>query len=152
MFSIPEKYKKDANIPKKAFIDTVGLLPASKERFRKAVEQIQLKYQIEGFDIPNLVNDEYNCQVIMFLRVSLSDLKQVNFVNSIIQTNINALCVVEYTDGVEVQYSFADKRLNKQNKKEVVIENEYITTKLLLEFQNDKKTLFNLYIIITTCN
>ena len=44
------------------------------------------------------------------------------------------------------QYSFADKRLNKQNKKEIVIESEYLSSKLPLEFQNDTKTLFALYI------
>ena len=50
------------------------------------------------------------------------------------------------TDGINVQYSFADKRLNKQNEKEIVIENEYLTDKLPLNYQNDLKTLFSLYI------
>ena len=65
---------------------------------------------------------------------------------AIVQKCINPLCVIEFTDSVDEQYSFADKRLNKQDKKQIVIENEYLSSKLPLEFENDTKTLFNLYI------
>lgn len=146
MLSLPEKYKKDANIAKSTFVKGAGLTGANKKRFETSVEYIRLTYQIEGFDIPNLVNDDYNCQVIMFLRIMLKNLKQAQFVASVVQKCINPLCVIELTDGAELQYSFADKRLNKQNKKETVIESEYLSSKLPLEFQNDAKTLFNLYI------
>jgi len=43
-------------------------------------------------------------------------------------------------------YSFADKRLNKQNERSFIIVEEYVTDKLPLDFQNDLKTLFSLYI------
>lgn len=146
MLSLPEKYKKDANISKSTFVKGAGLTGANKKRFENSVQNIRLTYQIEGFDIPNLVNDDYNCQVIMFLRITLNNLKQAQFVASVVQKFVSPLCVMELTDGAEVQYSFADKRLNKQNKKEVVIENEYLTSKLPLEFESNEKTLFSLYI------
>lgn len=146
MLSLPEKYKKDANISKSTFVKGASLTGANKKRFETAVKDIRLTYQIEGFDIPNLVNDEYNCQVIMFLRITLTTLKQAQYVAAIVQKYINPLCVIEFTDGIDEQYSFADKRLNKQDKKQIVIENEYLSSKLPLEFENDTKTLFNLYI------
>lgn len=146
MLSFPEKFKKDANVAKVTFIRGANLTGADKKRFETSVKDIRLTYQIEGFDIPNLVNDDYNCQVIMFLRITLTTLKQAQYIASVVQKCIGPLCVVEFTDGTEEQYSFADKRLNKQNKKEIVIENEYLSSKMPLEFQNDAKTLFALYI------
>lgn len=146
MLSLPEKYKKDANVTKVTFVRGGGLTGADKKRFETSVKDIRLTYQIEGFDIPNLVNEDYNCQVIMFLRITLTTLKQAPYVASIVQKYVSPLCVIEFTDGVEEQYSFADKRLNKQDKKHVVVENEYLSSKLPLDFENDTKTLFNLYI------
>lgn len=146
MFSLPEKYQKDVSITKTTFIRGGQLAGTEKKRFETSVESIRLMYQIEGFEIPNLVNEEYNCQVIMFLRITVKDLKQSVFIAKIIQKCIAPLCVLEMTDGINVQYSFADKRLNKQNEKEIVIENEYLTDKLPLNYQNDLKTLFSLYI------
>lgn len=146
MLSLPEKYRKDTHIAKSTFISGGNLAGAERKRFETSVEEIRIMYQIEGFDIPNLVNDEYNCQVIMFIRIKLKDLKQAAFIAKVMQKCIAPLCVIEFTDGVNAQYSFADKRLNKQNEKEIVIENEYLTDKLPLNQQNDKKTLFSQYI------
>ena len=146
MLSLPQKYRKDAPIAKVTFVRGAQLQGAEKKRFETAVEDIRLMYQIEGFDIPNLVNDEYNCQVIMFLRIRVKDLKQAAFAAKIVQKCIPTLCVIEFTDGVSAVYSFADKRLNKQNERSFVIEEEYLTDKLPLEFQNDLKTVFSLYI------
>lgn len=146
MLSLPDKYRKDAPVAKSTFIRGANLQGSEKKRFETSVEEIRLTYQIEGFDIPNLVNDEYNCQVIMFLTIKLNELKHAAFISSVVQRCINALCVIEFTDGTNEQFSFADKRLNKQNSKEIVIESEYLSTAMPLEFQNDTKTLFSLYI------
>lgn len=146
MLSLPEKYKKDVSIAKVIFVRGANLSGADKKRFETAVKEIRLTYQIEGFDIPNLVNDEYNCQVIMFMRIQLKSLKQAAFIAKVVQRCIAPLCVVQFTDEVNEQYSFADKRLNKQNQKEIVIENEYLTEQLPTNCQSNLKTLFSLYI------
>lgn len=146
MLSLPQKFRKDAPIAKTTFVKGAQLAGAEKKRFETSVEDIRLMYQIEGFDIPNLVNNEYNCQVIMFLRIKLKKLKQVAFIAKVVQKCIAPLCVIEFTDGTSAVYSFADKRLNKQNERSFVIEEEYVTDKLPLDFQNDLKTLFSLYI------
>lgn len=146
MLSLPEKFRKDASISKVTFVRGANLTGTEKKRFETSVEEIRLMYQIEGFDIPNLVNGEYNCQVIMFLRIKVKEMKQAGFIAKIVQKCINPLCVIEFTDGANSQYSFADKRLNKQNEKDIVIESEYLTDTLPLNYQNDLKTLFSLYI------
>ena len=119
---------------------------AEKKRFKETVEKIQISYQIEGFDIPNLINDDYNCQVIAFLEVTITNLKNAAFVAKIIQKQVKTLCVIELTDGNEECFSFADKRLNKQNKNEIIVEDVFITDTLPLKFSNNAKTLFSLYI------
>ena len=106
MLSLPEKYKKNAPITKVTFVRRASLAGAEKKRFETSVEEIRLMYQIEGFDIPNLVNDDYNCQVIMFLRIRIKDLKQSAFISKIVQRCIAPLCVIEITDGTSVMYSF----------------------------------------------
>lgn len=146
MLSLPQKYCKDASIAKTTFVRGAQLQGAEKKRFETAVKEIRLMYQIEGFDIPNLVNDNYNCQVIMFLRIKLKELRQSAFISKVVQKCIAPLCVIEFTDGESAVYSFADKRLNKQNERSFVIEEEYLTDKLPLEFHNDLKTVFSLYI------
>ena len=144
MLSLPEKYKKDANVSKATFVKGGNLTGADKKRFETSVKDIRLTYQIEGFDIPNLVNEDYNCQVIMFLKITLTELKQAAYVSSVVQKCINPLCVIEFTDGAEEQYSFADKRLNRQNKKEIVIENEYLSAGISERYQNAVCPLYRL--------
>lgn len=145
MLSLPDKYKKGSRIPLSPFLNGT-LTTAEKKRFKETVEGIQIVYQIEGFDIPNLINDDYNCQVIAFLEVKLTNLKNVAFVAKIIQKQVKTLCVIKLTDGKEECYSFADKRLNRQNKNEIIVEDVFITDSLPLNFSNSAKTLFSLYI------
>ncbi len=145
MLSLPDKYKKNVSVAKNTFVKGANLQGTERKRFETSVKEIRLTYQIEGFDIPNFVNDEYNCQVIMFLTVKLKELKYAAFISSVVQKCISALCVIEITDGTNEQFSFADKRLNKLNSKEIIIENEYLSTVMPLEFLSDTKTLFSLY-------
>ena len=146
MLSLPEKYRKDAAISKVTFVRGAKLSGAEKKRFETAVESIRLLYQIEGFDIPNLVTDEYNCQAIMFIQIMLTDMKQAAFIAKTVQKCIAPLCVIELTDGANAVYSFADKRLSKQSERQFVICDEYLSDKLPLNYQSDEKTLFALYI------
>ena len=145
MLSFPEKYKKNNRISLKPFL-AESMTTTERKRFKDTVEEITVSYQIEGFDIPNLINDDYNCQAIAFLVVKIKNLKNATFVGRIIQKEVKPLCVVEFTDGTNECWCFADKRLNKQDKNEIVVENLYITDILPMNFTNDTKTLFNLYI------
>lgn len=144
MFSLPEKYKKDTRIAVKPFLSP-ALSANEKKRFRDAVDEIRITYQIEGYDIPNLVNDEYNCQVIAFLDVRLAELKAASFAGRVIQNAVKTLCVLRLFDDTDECWCFADKRLNKLNSGEIVVESVFLTDKMPLNFDNDIKTLFKLY-------
>lgn len=144
MFSLPEKYKKDSKIPAKPFLGE--LTAAEKKRFQANAEEIRILYQIEGYDIPSVVNDDYNCQAIAFLAVTLKDIKSASFIGRVIQKQTKILCVIRFCDGESECYCFADKRLNKQDENEIILENIYITDAVTLKFTSDTKTLFNLYI------
>lgn len=145
MLSLPDKYIKNNRIALKPFLDT-EMTSAEKRRFKDSVLDIHITYQIEGFDIPNLVNDEYNCQAIAFIQVKLDNLKNASFVSKIIQKFVKSYCVIQFVDNLEECYSFAMKRLNKQDKTQIVIEDTYITGNIPTSFDNQKKTLFSLYI------
>ena len=63
MLSLPEKFKKEANISKVTFVRGGNLTGADKKRFETAVKDIRLTYQIEGFDIPNLLLRQLNNRI-----------------------------------------------------------------------------------------
>ena len=68
---------------------TSSLRSKEKKLFKENVLEIRLLYQIAGEDLPSLLNDEYDCQVILFLNVQLNKLKNASFVGHIFQRLIN---------------------------------------------------------------
>lgn len=145
MFSLPEKYKKDKHISIKPFLNET-LSASEKKRFKESIAEMSILYQIEGFDIPNLVNDDYHCEAIAFLDIKLTSMKAAAFVGNIVQKQVKMLCVIRFRDGTDECYCFAHKRLNKQNTTQIVVENTYSTGCMPCAFDNQKKTLFSLYI------
>lgn len=145
MFSLPDKYQKNNHIPIKPFLNET-LSASEKKRFKDSVSDITLLYQVEGFDIPNLMNDDYKCQVIIFLAIELSSMKEAAFVGRIVQKQVKELCVIRFSDGTDECYCFAHKRLNKQNISQIVVDDIFTTGCMPSAFDNQKKTLFSLYI------
>lgn len=126
MFGLPEKYKVNQNIDVKTFIKK-ELTTSDKKRLRETLKSVKLAYQLMGEEIPSIINDEYNCQVILFLEIEMSDIKNATFVANIIQEEIKPLCVIKLYDGNKERYSFAEKRLNLQDERNIIIENMFIT-------------------------
>ena len=145
MFSLPEKYKKDKHILIKPFLNET-LSASEKKRFKESIAEMSILYQIEVFDIPNLVNDDYHCEAIAFLDIKLTSMKAAVFVGNIVQKQVKMLCVIRFRDGTDECYCFAHKRLNKQNTTQIVVECTYSTGCMPCAFDNQKKTLFSLYI------
>lgn len=65
MLSLPDKYKIGKKLPIKDFIPK-EIKPDVRKKIRDSVKSVILSYQIMGEDIPSLVNEEYNYQVIQF--------------------------------------------------------------------------------------
>jgi superfamily II DNA or RNA helicase len=68
-------------------------------------------------------DEEYNCQVVLYFDVELNELKYCSFVGEIMQKMIKPPALIRFRDdrGMFV-YCLAHKRLNMQNKEDIVVE------------------------------
>lgn len=126
MFNIPDKYKVNQKIDTKVFIKK-DLKQVEKKKLKECLKSIVLTYQLVGEEIPSIINENYNCQVIMFLEVEIDNIKNATFVGEIIQEEIKPLCIIRIFDSSMERYYFAEKRLNIQDTSSIVIENKVIT-------------------------
>ena len=145
MLGIPEKYKLNKKFDVKTFI-TSDLTPKEKKRIKETVIDVSLEYQLVGEEIPSLINEEYDCQAILFFGIKLSTIKDASFVGGIIQKLGKPLYVLRFYDhtGVEAYY-FARKRLNIQDKSQIVIEDAVITLPASQQFEDEINTLMKVY-------
>lgn len=140
MLGIPEKYRKTQKIDVKTFIKK-DLKIIEKKRLKESLKQVILTHQIYGEDIPSLITDEYNCQVVMFLDIEIENIKDASFIGNIIQSQIKSLCVLNIHDRNTGVYYFTEKRLNMQDSQNIVIENIVITKESSIYFEDDTKQL-----------
>ncbi len=126
MFNLPEKYKVGKKIPMKALIPK-KFKPDVKKKIKDTVKSVTLSYQIMGEDIPSLVNEEYNFQVIQFYNFELTDIKKTAFIANIYQEIIKSPCVLKLHDNNSEAYSFALKRLNQKDSTEIVVTDKVVT-------------------------
>lgn len=146
LFAIPDEYKVGKQFDTKTFI-TSDLTPKEKTRFREAVQEIVLEYQIAGETIPSLINAEYDCQAILLFEVKLNSLKDASFVGGIIQRLVKPLCVVNFCDITGMNtYHFAHKRLNMQDSSQIVIEDIVSMIATSTDFDTETNLLMREYI------
>ena len=126
MFNLPGKYKAGKKLPIKDFTPK-ELKPDVRKKIRDNVKSVILSYQIMGEDIPSLVNDEYNCQVIQYYDIELADMKKVTFIANMYQEIIKSPCVLRLYDNSNEIYSFALKRLNQNDRTQVVVTDKVLT-------------------------
>ncbi len=141
MFNLPEKYKVGKKLPMKDFIPK-ELKPDVRRKIRDNVKSVILSYQIMGEDIPSLVNDEYNCQVIQYYDIDLADMKKVTFIANMYQEIIKSPCVLRLYDNSDEIYSFALKRLNQNDRTQIVVTDKLLTASYpTILPSSDKNTL-----------
>ena len=126
MFNLPDKYKVGKKIPMKDLIPK-EFKPDVKKKIKESVRSVTLRYQIVGEDIPSLVNNDYNFQVIQFYDFELSDIKKAVFVANLYQEIVKSLCVIRLHDANNEVYSFALKRLNQNDSSQIVITDKFVT-------------------------
>src|SRR5690606_21566613 len=87
-----------------------------------------------------------DCQAILFISVQLKALKDASFVCEIIQKLVKPLCVVKCFDVRGMQtYSFAHKRLNLQDRSQIVVEDSILTSISSSQLTDDTTMLMNEY-------
>ena len=136
MFGLDDKYKLNKKIDLKTFIKK-EFNASDKKRLKESLKNVNLVYQLVGEDIPSIINEEYNCQVILFLDIEINNIKNASFVGGIIQSEIKSLCIIRIHDKNTQRYYFAEKRLNLQDNNNVIIENIVITKESSIFFFDD---------------
>ena len=126
MMNIPEKYILNKKIPIKEFIPMI-LSSNIRKNIKNNVKKVVLTYQIYGEEIPSLINDIYNCQLIQFYDFELENIKKAKYISEIYQRLIKSPCVLRIYDNNKEIYSFALKRLNQNDKNEIVVSDEFLT-------------------------
>lgn len=143
MFNLPEKYLVGKKIPMKDLIPK-EFKPDVKKKIKENVKNVKLSYQIMGEDIPSLVNEEYNFQVIQFYEFELADIKKATFVANLYQEIIKSPCVLRLHDNSNEAYSFALKRLNQNDMTQIVVTDKVVTALYPIALpSSNKSTLLN---------
>lgn len=148
MYNIPNKYKKKSIINKENFIPREETAQ-NKKKIRESLKTVRLKYQIDK-DIPNLVNDTYNVQVIMILEVELKSMQYVEYINEVFQELLKGYAIIKYIYGDTIVWGYGYKRLNKHNQNEVILEKDYITEEIKEVFFFDNFLLYEEYLSFKT--
>lgn len=128
MFKVDEKYLINKDFKPGDFV-AKDLSRSDKKKLKETIKKTTLKYQIKGEEIPSLIDETYNYQVIMFFEIELGSIKSANYINNLLQKEvIKAPCVFKFYDISSCCYAFADKRLSKQEEGVVVVDNSFTTS------------------------
>ena len=144
MYNIPEKYKKESVINKENFIPKEETAQ-NKKKIRENLKKVRLKYQIDR-DIPNLIDKNYNIQVIMILEVELKSMKYVEYINEVFQRILKGYVIIKYIYDDNVALGYGYKRLNKQDKNEIVLEDSFVIEEFEEMFLFDNYLLYEKYL------
>lgn len=141
MMNIPEKYILNKKIPIKDFIP-MSLSSNIRKNIKKNIKKVILTYQIYGEEIPSITNETHNCQLIQFYDFGLENIKKAKYISEIYQRLIKSPCVLRMYDNSCEIYSFALKRLNQNNKNEVVVFDEFLTDEFEVYLPSSSKREF----------
>ena len=133
MFNIPARYLADSPIEPKTFIQR-DMKKAEKDRIRENLLDVRLKWQLAGEDVPSLIDESYNCSVIMGFDIKLKAIKESAHFADLIHRMVKAPCVIRFHDTGSEIYSFVHKRLSRTDATQVVVEDRVETPELSLDF------------------
>ena len=108
-----------------------ALKPAERRRFRECVEELRVVAVVSDAVLPRYERDEFLVQAVQVFAVRLSSLHSAPFVCGVLQRMTKTFSVVVASNGREEVFSFALKRLNRQDAGDVVVVNEFLTDSLI---------------------
>ncbi|HAT4276202.1 DUF4391 domain-containing protein [Clostridium perfringens] len=146
MLGLPKNYEQRKRFNKKLFISKDESLNI-KKKIKDSLLKISLVGQVQGNNIPSLVNENFNASVIMFLEVEVDNIKNAKFLNGIFQELLKAFAIIKFYDyrGNNV-YGFGYKRLSKNDKSEIVLESYFVSEVFTEELFDETLELFEEYI------
>ena len=137
MIKLPQKYEKNKKIPIKDFVSK-SFRPEERRKIREIVKEVKLTYKVDGEEIPSVKNEIYNIEVIQFFDFKVSDIRNSTFLTGLYQKLIKNPAVLRIYDENSEMYSFALKRLNQNDKNEIVVTDEFVTDIFYLTMSNKK--------------
>lgn len=145
MFDVPARYVMNSPIHPKTFI-LREMKKSDKERIRQNLLSVLLLWQIVGEGIPSRVDEDYNCSVIVGLECALKNVRNPAFFAEHIQSLVKAPCVIRFYDQESEIYSFAHKRLNRNDHTQVVVADRVQTQAMPLVFPDKTAMQYRRYL------
>lgn len=127
---IPKRAVLNRKIPKKAFFTQADLSTSEKEMFTSQIEGIYLLSVMnqQSTNIPIYQDDEFNYAEIVWIYVELRTDKTINKIIGAVHKSIpNPVVLIMSSSEGQILLSTSHKRLNKNDKTKVVVEQPTIT-------------------------
>ena len=126
MINMPERYEVNQEIKLKNLI-LKEFKPIEKKKIREYVKSVTLKYVINDEEIPSVEDERYIFTVIQYFEFEISDIKKAGFLANLYQEAIKTPCVLRFYDNSKEVYSLALKRLNQNDRNEIVVTDTVMT-------------------------
>ncbi|NCC80800.1 MAG: DUF4391 family protein [Clostridia bacterium] len=126
MFGIDQKYSINKKIPIKDFIPKDSK-PQDKRKIKEIIKKVVLSWQLTGEELPSVVDEIYNYQIIQIFDFEVTEIKKAGYISTMYQEIIKAPCILRIHDSSHEVYSFALKRLNKNDSTQVVVTDFLLT-------------------------
>jgi len=126
MINMPEKYEVNQEIKLKNLI-LKEFKPDEKKKIKEYVKSVILKYVINDEEIPSVEDERYIFKVIQYFEFEISDIKKAGFIANLYQEAIKSPCVLRFYDNSKEVYSLALKRLNQNDRNEIVVTDTVMT-------------------------
>ena len=126
MINMPERYEVNQEIKLKNLI-LKEFKPDEKKKIKEYVKSVTLKYVINDEEIQSVEDDRYIFKVIQYFDFEISDIKKAGFLANLYQEAIKSPCVLRFYDNSKEVYSLALKRLNQNDRNEIVVTDTVMT-------------------------
>ena len=126
MINIPERYEVNQEIKLKNLI-LKEFKPIEKKKIKEYIKSVTLKYMINDEEIPSVEDEKYNFKVIQYFDFEITDIKKAGFLANLYQESIKSPCILRFYDNSKELYSLALKRLNQNDRNEIVVTDTVMT-------------------------
>lgn len=126
MINMPERYGVNQEIKLKNFI-LKEFKPIEKKKIKEYIKSVTLKYMINDEEIPSAEDEKYNFKVIQYFDFEITDIKKAGFLSNLYQEAIKSPCLLRFYDNSKEVYSLALKRLNQNDRDEIVVTDTVMT-------------------------
>jgi hypothetical protein len=127
---IPQRAVLNRKIPKKAFFTQADLSTSEKEMFTSQIEGIYLLSVMnqQSVNVPIYQDDEFHYAEVVWIYVELREAKNINRIIGAVHKSIpNPVVLIMDSSEGQFLLSTSHKRLNKNDKTKVIVEQPTIT-------------------------